>query len=58
MRAFHLQGEGKVVIGIIYRDVLELRLIPQPLEGKRNIDFQHDIAWPRIHRHVPTLPDR
>jgi len=58
MRTFLLHGEERVVTGIIYRNVLELHLITQPLEGKRNIGFQHDLPSPRIHRQVSTLPER
>jgi hypothetical protein len=43
--------EEKAVNGIIYRDMLELWLIPQLLEDKPNV-FQHDGAPPRIHNEV------
>jgi hypothetical protein len=53
----------KTVDGIIYRDMLELWLMPQLLEDKSNVVFEHDGALPHVHNEVTTslnrqLPER
>jgi hypothetical protein len=45
------------VNGIIYRDMLELWLMPQLLQNKPNV-FQHNKAPPHIHNEVASFSNR
>jgi hypothetical protein len=49
---------GKTVNGIIYCDMLELWLMPQLLQNKPNVVFQHDEIPPYIHNEVTTFLNR
>jgi hypothetical protein len=48
----------KTVNGIIYHNMLELWLMPQLLEDKPNVVFQHDRAPLHIHNEVITFLNR